>query len=425
LKKRDGKDDIVSCLTQPKIEKQSRNPKGMKDIRDPVHGYVKLDSVALELSGTAQVQRLRWIRQLGLASLVYPGACHSRFEHSLGCCHLSRLLSIHLGLDERQRMLVMAGALLHDIGHGPFSHASESVLGSYLHKKHENIIDRLRSPEIGSILDSYGISSREVQQTITGQTEIGKIVSGEIDTDRMDYLIRDAHYTGVAYGVADHLRLMEKMRMIQGRLVVEAGGVQAAESLLVSRLLMHPTVYYHHVCRIAEAMLGCAIRHMIEQSIEDASGIGRMDDFQLFARMSEVGGYPSLIADRLKARRLYKRAIYVGREFIDPLLISGSDRRIAEEIAGMAGIEHELVLIDNPPPSDVAEGSFPVYANGAMRELREVSPLAATLEQAHKATWRFGVYTPKEHRDKVRRAAEKCLNVRKGAVQHTFDDMIL
>jgi HD superfamily phosphohydrolase len=164
---------------------------------------------------------------------------------------------------------------------------------------------------------------------------------------------------------------------------------------------------------------------MIEQSIEDASGIGRMDDFQLFARMSEVGGYPSLIADRLKARRLYKRAIYVGREFIDPLLISGSDRRIAEEIAGMAGIEHELVLIDNPPPSDVAEGSFPVYANGAMRELREVSPLAATLEQAHKATWRFGVYTPKEHRDKVRRAAEKCLNVRKGAVQHTFDDMIL
>ena len=120
----------------------------MTEIRDPVHGYVLLEGLALELADTPQMQRLRWIKQLGLASLVYPGANHTRFEHSLGAYHLADLLANHLGLQEEDKMLVCAAALLHDVGHGPLSHATEAALAPYLRKDHESIIDLLKKGEL-------------------------------------------------------------------------------------------------------------------------------------------------------------------------------------------------------------------------------------------------------------------------------------
>ena len=205
------------------------------------------------------MQRLRWIKQLGLASLVYPGANHTRFEHSLGAYHLADLLAKNFGLQEEDKMLVCAAALLHDLGHGPLSHATEAALAPYLRTEHESIVDILKKDEIRRVLNKYGLQASDIQSTING-SGLGQIVSGEIDVDRMDYLIRDAHYTGVAYGVIDRPRLLQKMTLHQGQLVVEAGGVQAATSLLICRLLMYPSVYYHHVCRISERMISAGIR---------------------------------------------------------------------------------------------------------------------------------------------------------------------
>ena len=191
----------------------------MTEIRDPVHGYVLLEGLALEIADTPQMQRLRWIKQLGLASLVYPGANHTRFEHSLGAYHLADLLANHLGLPEEDKMLVGAAALLHDVGHGPLSHATEAALAPYLRKEHESIIDILKKGELRAVLDNYGLKASDIQAAING-VGLGQIVSGEIDVDRMDYLIRDAHYTGVAYGVIDRLRLLQKMTLHERR----AGG---------------------------------------------------------------------------------------------------------------------------------------------------------------------------------------------------------
>ncbi|OYV11917.1 MAG: metal dependent phosphohydrolase, partial [Methanosaeta sp. NSM2] len=160
-----------------------------------MHGYVKLEGIALQLADTPQMQRLRWIKQLGLASLVYPGANHTRFEHSLGAYHLAGLLADHLGLEEVDRMTVCAAALLHDVGHGPLSHATEAALTPYLRKEHESIIDLLKKGDLSRILESYGLQAPDIQAAING-AGLGQIVSGEIDVDRMDYLIRDAHYTG-------------------------------------------------------------------------------------------------------------------------------------------------------------------------------------------------------------------------------------
>jgi HD superfamily phosphohydrolase len=394
----------------------------MTEIRDPVHGYVKLEGLALELADTPQMQRLRWIKQLGLANLVYPGANHTRFEHSLGVYHLAGVLSDHLGLEEEDKLKIGVAALLHDVGHGPLSHATEAALAPYLRKEHESIIDLLRKGELGDVLDSHGLHPSEIQSLVNG-SRLGQIVSGEIDVDRMDYLIRDAHYTGVAYGVIDHLRLIKKMTMHQGQLVVEAGGVQAATSLLISRLLMHPSVYYHHVCRISECMISSGIRSMIEDET-NAGTIKAMDDFQLFAAMESAGGYSAEMVERIKSRRLFKRAVYIGLESLDQSLPKASERRIAQEIADQAGLELDFVLVDNPALPDSAEGDFPALVDrDDVRSLRDVSPLVAILERAHRATWRFGVYCPEEDRERVSQAAAKYLNIKKNAVQHTLADI--
>jgi len=393
----------------------------MTEIRDPVHGYVQLEGLALEIADTPQMQRLRWIKQLGLASLVYPGANHTRFEHSLGAYHLADLLASHLSLPEEDRMLVGAAALLHDVGHGPLSHATEVALAPYLRKEHESIIDILKKSELRAVLDRYGLKASEIQAAING-VGLGQIVSGEIDVDRMDYLIRDAHYTGVAYGVIDRLRLLQKMTLHGGELVVEAGGGQAATSLLISRLLMHPSVYYHHVCRISECMIAAAIRHMIEEGTS-ASCVKDMDDIELFNSLQEAGGYAAEMAWRIRSRRIFKRAVYVGLERIDPTILNISEKILGQEIAHEAGVDANYILVDIPTLTDTPEGNFPALVEGEVKLLRDVSPLVSILERAHRATWRFGIYCRDEDREKVVRAARRCLNLKKNTVQHTFSDI--
>jgi len=390
----------------------------MTEIRDPVHGYVRLEGLALELADTPQMQRLRWIKQLGLANLVYPGANHTRFEHSLGAYHMAALLTRHLGLEEEDRLLVGAAALLHDVGHGPLSHATEAALAPFLRTDHESVIELLKRGELREVLDGHGLRAQDIQAFING-SGLGQIVSGEIDVDRMDYLIRDAHYTGVAYGVIDRLRLLQKMTLHQGQLVVEAGGVQAATSLLISRLLMHPSVYYHHVCRISECMISSGIHRMIEDGASAAEVKG-MDDVQLFTTLDTAGGYAAEMNSRIRSRKLFKRAVYIGLENLEPSLLRVSDKILAQEIAAESGVDVDYVLVDNPPLPDTIEGSFPALVGEVVRPLREVSPLVSILERAHRATWRFGVYAPEELQECVARGARRCLNLKKNTVQHTF-----
>ena len=390
----------------------------MTEIRDPVHGYVRLEGLALELADTPQMQRLRWIKQLGLANLVYPGANHTRFEHSLGAYHMATLLTRHLGLEEEDRLLVGAAALLHDVGHGPLSHATEAALAPFLRTDHESVIELLKRGELREVLDGHGLRAQDIQAFING-SGLGQIVSGEIDVDRMDYLIRDAHYTGVAYGVIDRLRLLQKMTLHQGQLVVEAGGVQAATSLLISRLLMHPSVYYHHVCRISECMISSGIHRIIEDGASAAEVKG-MDDVQLFTTLDTAGGYAAEMNSRIRSRKLFKRAVYIGLENLEPSLLRVSDKILAQEIAAESGVDVDYVLVDNPPLPDTIEGSFPALVGEVVRPLREVSPLVSILERAHRATWRFGVYAPQELQECVARGARRCLNLKKNTVQHTF-----
>jgi len=222
--------------------------------------------------------------------------------------------------------------------------------------------------------------------------------------------------------VIDRLRLLQKMTLHQGQLVVEAGGIQAATSLLISRLLMRPSVYYHHVCRISECMISAGIRRMIEDGCK-ASDIKAMDDVQLFTALELAGGYAANMASSIRSRKLFKRAVYIGLENLDPSVLKISDKILAQEIAAEAGIDSDYILVDNPPLPDTPEGSFPALVGDEVKPLREVSPLVSILERAHRATWRMGVYAPVELRERVAQGARRCLNLKKNTVQHKFSDI--
>jgi len=177
----------------------------MKVVLDPVHGYIELDDFVLDLLGTSQVQRLRRVRQLGFSNLVYPGANHTRFEHSLGTMYLASLLIKNLdSIEEDTKIEIKAASLLHDIGHGPFSHVTENIIDKYTRRRHEDIKEVLGKGEIGEALKKHGVSPGNVAKHVKGETSVGQIVNSEIDVDKMDYLVRDAHYTGVAFGVVDY-----------------------------------------------------------------------------------------------------------------------------------------------------------------------------------------------------------------------------
>jgi HD superfamily phosphohydrolase len=383
----------------------------MKVIRDPIHDYIELDEMALSLIDTPELQRLRRIKQLGFSNLVYPGANHTRFEHSLGVYHLAGNLVKQV--DEKYRKELLAAALLHDIGHGPFSHATEGLIERYTKKSHDNVGDILRKGTVHDILSENSLSPSKIAGHIKGETSPGQIINSEIDVDRMDYLVRDAHYTGVSFGLIDRIRLIHELKFNEDRLVLNIGGLQAAESLLVSRFLMHPTVYFHHVSRIAESMCMRAAEYMIEKEGLSPRVLMRMDDVTFMMEMKNSGGFASEIATLLDERRLFKRALYTGFGSFnkDILKLRKNINRVETEIAENAGIGPEFVIVDIPEKPEILEMKAKVLVNRTMLPLDKASSLVASLEKAQLGNWRLGVYTPWEYREKVGTAARKFFEV--------------
>ncbi|SFM44138.1 HD domain-containing protein [Methanolobus profundi] len=398
----------------------------MKVIRDPIHGYIELDPLTLSIIDSPQMQRLRRIGQLGLSNLVYPGANHSRFEHSLGVMHLATMLTEKIDtLNEDEKQELRVAALLHDVGHGPFSHVTENLTKTYTRQRHEDVKEILKKGELGEILKDNGLNPASIEDHIQGKTDLGKILNSEIDVDRMDYLVRDSHYTGVAFGLVDHVRLINEMKFYENNLVVTAGGVKAAESLLVSRFLMHPSVYYHHVSRIAETMITRAVDDLIQKKTLDPFELRRMDDPRVFEMIRNDDGYAGELAHRLDNRKLYKRALYVGFDEVGEgaLKHRKNIERVEAEIADDVGIDPEYVLIDIPRNPEIAEMKALVKVNNRMLRLDEASNVVATLEQAHRDNWKMGVYTPKEYRDDVAKAARNFFEVKRTMKQFRLTDI--
>ncbi len=398
----------------------------MKVVLDPIHGYIELDDFIQELIATPQMQRLRRVKQLGFSNLVYPGANHTRFEHSLGAMHLASLLTKNLdSIEEDKKIEIRAATLLHDVGHGPFSHVTENVIDKYTRRRHDDVKEVLGKEEIRDILKKYSMSPGDLAKHIKGETSLGQVLSSEIDVDRMDYLVRDAHYTGVAFGVVDYNRLINQMNFYEDRLVVNQGGLKAAESLLVSRFWMNTSVYYHHVTRISEAMCSKAVEYMIENQELDPFRLRQMDDIDLVAAMRNATGYAEELSKRLDTRKLYKRALYVGLEDVGKGVLKYRDKihRVETEIAELAGVDPQYVLVDIPKTPEMLEMRAMIKSDRRMIPLNEASHFVSILQEAHMDNWRMGVYSPREYCQAVGKAAKDYFEVKKAIKQFKITDL--
>lgn len=391
-------------------------------VRDPIHGSVPIDDWALPLIDHPVYQRLRRVQQLGTADLVYPGAHHKRFEHGLGAHHLAGQLAQAMRLEPDEALTLRAAALLHDVGHGPFSHAFEELAHHEGHRHEDATVDLVRWGPLADLLRQGGLDPVRVSEATVGKGPLASLVSGSLDADRMDYLLRDAHYTGVRSG-ADPERLVAVVeRDPDHGVVLRESGVIAAESFLTTRFLMYPAVYLHHTVRASERMLQRAIEDHIEASHARFADLQWDTDDRLLHRLREGGGVAAELVRRLDERRLYKRALE-GREAeaqaadVTALRHPAARRQAEQEIADAAGVPAHHVLVDVPHAPRLRELGLHVRTRaGQTVPLREQSTLVQVLEHARMDHWRFWVFAPRRDQDAVAAAAARRFGMPRPAV---------
>ena len=234
------------------------------EIADPIHKFIRFTELEKKIIDSNVFQRLRRIKQLAGAHLVYPGAQHSRFEHSLGTMHLAGLAGEHLfsigAIDKESIQELRVASLLHDVGHGPFSHLFEEALKVTGNKNHETIgAEIICKTELSDILSSYGFSPSTISEISFGNSKVkfkNEIISGSLSSDLMDYLPRDGFFTGVEYGKVDYNRIINSFRVTDNEsLALDISSFYSFESMIISRFEMFRAVYFHKTVRSAEVML--------------------------------------------------------------------------------------------------------------------------------------------------------------------------
>ena len=378
----------------------------MKRIFDPVHHFIELTPAEARLLDLPAMQRMRRLRQLGLAYLAFPSAEHSRFTHALGALAMGTRVFDELlrtggefFTDERdaayQRRLVRAALLLHDIGHGPFSHACEAVLG-VRHEQRTRAI--LAMPDMQQHLDALDVEPQHVAALIVGDRNgahpvLREIVSGpNLDADRMDYLLRDAYFTGVSGGRYDADQLVTSLRIFNagGSAVmgIDRRGVVALESFVLARYMMFASVYFHHTTRMFERILQRALAEIWPDphALDQIDEFLRWDDFRVFNELREA---PSEAAGALRERiRLYALAAEFNAEN-DLQKYERCERVLRERFGDAAIWSDEQSQLIHRLPLQVENGGRTVWvgtASGSVVDAREASDLIAKL--SGKAYWR-------------------------------------
>ena len=411
------------------------------EIRDPVHGYIKITEIERELIDSPYIQRLRRIHQLAGAYLVYPGAIHTRFEHVVGAMHVAGQIAealvaaSHLDADMVQEVRV--AALLHDVGHGPFSHMYEEVISEKEATSHEEISQRvITETSIRDTLNRNGFSPKKMSDFAVGRQRskppfMNEVIAGSLSADMMDYLPRDSYFTGVEYGKVDSQRVINSLHVAEGHLVIDDAALNAFEVMLLARYEMFKAVYFHRTVRAAELML---VRSM--KLADAALGLTDLSDLEGYLELTDEVVLHRLVtlesskpdlkeAKRLaldfRDRRLVKcvfeklvqrRERTVGQIFAD----EDARDRVVSEIAAEARVDPGQVYLDVPTTPSVpytyskdvltavgllkVEGSKRVVKAVPLHKLPLVGSIAGFMDMVR-------VYTPAKSRPAVEKATSK------------------
>ncbi len=427
------------------------------EIRDPIHGYIPITVVEKDLIDTPPVQRLRRIKQLAGAHLTYPGAEHSRFSHSLGVMYLAGGLAerfAHLGyLSEEEVQKARIAGLLHDVGHGPFSHMYEEVLDKYRHMTHEDIAQWLiKTSELKDVLKKHGYSPEELSKLSVGRLEktrkpfLNQIIASQFDVDIMDYLIRDSHFTGVEYGMVDIRRLIDSIDVIDNKsLGVDIAASYALEAFVIARYEMFKAVYFHRSVRAAEIMLIRAMDYANEKlgltAFKTPGEYLWLDDSSVLLALLGLKGEKEKplqvsykIAQMFDNRQLFKCAyemiIHRRDEFFTSILSRAEFRsQIAQEMSAETGVDPDYIVIDVPTvpsvpyypmqklPADILVFQKLPDGSKSVQPLSQVSQLVDTLMGYMDV---IRVYTAAPYRKKITEVAEKTFGKRPYSTRVSF-----
>ncbi|MDF7637763.1 HD domain-containing protein [Leuconostocaceae bacterium ESL0958] len=417
------------------LEKLARE----KVLRDPIHGFIHIqDQLILDLINTSEFQRLRRVQQLGVTASVFHGAVHDRFGHSVGAYELARRITESFnqyyasqtpgdGLwQPAERMLTMVAALLHDIGHGAFSHTFEHLF----HTDHEAMTQAIITgdTEINHILAAYRPDfPNEVAAVIAKSYEnpqVVQLISSQLDVDRMDYLLRDAYYTGAAYGEFDIDRILRTMKPCATGIAFDIGGMHAVEDYIVSRYQMYLQVYFHPVSRGMEVLLEhllVRVKELIAENPDTEVELAgpllapvfrpdhdltiaeylRLDDHLFYTAINGWQDYPDPILADLSQRFLNRKPLksIPINELSTPFLAELTDT-VAE-----AGFDpryytaqneaYDLPYDDYQPAAKKPRTQIDiVLADGSHRELSALSTLVAAIKGQASLDQRF--FFPKD-----------------------------
>ncbi|MCP8319155.1 MAG: HD domain-containing protein [Candidatus Methylarchaceae archaeon HK01B] len=410
------------------------------EIRDPVHGYIHITDVERETIDTSIFQRLRRIRQLAGANLTYPGAQHTRFEHSLGTMYLAGLAGsslsskTHITEDDIQELRL--SALLHDVGHGPFSHLFEEALTEKKDITHEDISQRIiRETEIKDVIEKHGFDSKDISELALGLSPkiprfMNEIIAGGLSVDIMDYLLRDSYFTGVEYGRVDVHRLINSFEIVDERLAIDQAALYAFEAFTIARYEMFKAVYFHKTVRAAQAML---IRSII--LADDGLNFTDVGDLKNYLRLTDESTLAKLIDLEPKSRELnqakqlaigyrdrrlikcvFEKIVHRKDRFIERILNQKSIRdKISIGIADEAGVDPDMIFFDVPTTPSVpytssrqslsyitlvhktSEGIS--YETVPIKDLALVGAIMGYMDIIR-------IYTQAEHRSKAEKAVE-------------------
>ncbi|RLJ70252.1 hypothetical protein BCF55_0518 [Hydrogenivirga caldilitoris] len=372
-----------------------------KEFSDPLYGFIRVDVRELALIDTLLFQRLRHIKQLGLAYMVFPSAQHTRFEHALGVLHICSLLSDRLlrSKDRRERELVRLAGLLHDLGHPPFSHTTEVLIPEK--KTHEDLTQRLiLETEIYDLLRRvFSFTHEDVERLLRitlGRPEnkeeefLTELITGQFGADRVDYLRRDAIFCGVSYGLFDHNRLLNTVEVVHEGdskvLAVHISGLRALESFIIGRYFMYLQVYFHKVVRILNIHLIELIRELIPgKDFEDINSFVRLTDSVVISRAFSEADKKELV-DRVFGRKHFKE-VYSTRDRND-------FNRVKEELLNR--YPAELIRFDHvyKKPYD---DEIMVFGGMKLLPINEASQLVAGLNPIEI----YRVYVAPEIRDEA------------------------
>lgn len=398
------------------------------DIVDPIHDFIRVHDTELKIIDSPIFQRLRRIRQLSGAHLTYPSAQHSRFEHSLGVMHIAGQAALALKekgfLKTDQIQEIRLAALLHDVGHGPFSHLFEEVLQIKKKISHEEIGKKIiLESEIGDILSKSGFDKKHITKLAFGYPKyrfVNEIISGSLSADMMDYLQRDGYFTGAEHAKIDHKRIIQSLDVYKTKLALEKSALYSFESMILSRYQMFKAVYFHKTVRSAEVMMLESIR-----LADDDCGFTELnlDDYTRLTDEFVVSKILALPEHTSEQRRAKKFATdYQNRKLLkcvyEKIMTqkSGKSEQIRDKIAKKSKLDKDEIFVDT-------SGTFSVPLTPAKEKTKSITlitnsktpteipfskiPVVSSMAESMNI---LRVYTSENNRKKVEMAAKSLLD---------------